>query len=303
MKKDFLSIYDTSFSELNQLLDLAAKMKKSPQEYFEALKAKVLVMIFDKPSTRTIVSFEAGMAQLGGQAVLLPKSSTKNREPVKDIARTVSRYADGIMIRTFSHKLVEEYASYATVPVINGLTDYAHPCQALGDIMTIKEKFGTLKGLTLAYVGDGFNVAHSLMLACVTVGINVVMVTPEGYDPSSSSVLHAQERAKESGATLILRQEIDEAIKGVDIVYTDSWINMGQEDEEEERMEAFEGFQVNQDLIDYIGSNPFIMHCLPAHRGMEITDEVIESEKSIVFDQAENRLHAQKAIMYTLMKD
>jgi ornithine carbamoyltransferase len=260
-------------------------------------------MIFEKSSTRTRVSFEVGMYQLGGQALFLSPADLQmgRGEPVADTARTLSRYLDGIMIRTFAQTMVEELAKFATIPVINGLTDMHHPCQALADLFTIREKRGTLKGLTFAYVGDGNNMAHSLIEACVKTGMRVSLACPAGYAPDAAILREAKQVASRSGAELSLTDDPRKAVKGADIVYTDVWASMGQEKEHALRVQAFKGYEVDEKLVKLAGPNAMVMHCLPAHRGEEITDDVIDGPQSIVFDQAENRLHTQKAIMELLM--
>ena len=260
-------------------------------------------MIFSKASTRTRVSFETGFHQLGGHPIYLSDASSQvgRGEPVKDTARVLSRYVDGIMIRTFSHDSVIELAKYATVPVINGLTDLLHPCQALTDIFTILEKKEILKGRKLVYVGDGNNMAHSLMYACAKVGMNMVCASPKGYQPNAEILKNAQEDAKYTGATITVEEDMLSAAKGADVLYTDVWTSMGEEAEREARMKALHEYQINDELLAVARPDAIVLHCLPAHRGEEITEAVIEGPHSAVFDEAENRLHVQKAIMALLM--
>lgn len=304
MDKDLITISDLATDEFEEILALASEIKKDNQPFSQALKGKILGLVFQKPSTRTRVSFQAGMIQLGGQALYLGADDIKLglREEIRDVARVLSRYLDGLVARTFSHKDVIELAKYAKIPVINGLSDWVHPCQGLSDLFTIKEKKGHLKGVTVAYVGDGNNVLHSLLLGAGLAGLSLRVATPAGYEPDSIILSQARELARRSGADISLSQEPTEAVKGADFVYTDVWASMGQEDEYEKRREIFGPYQVNAELLKHASPEVQVMHCLPAHRGDEITDEVIESDKSIVFDQAENRLHVQKAILLKLLK-
>ncbi|NLL17933.1 MAG: ornithine carbamoyltransferase [Clostridia bacterium] len=303
--RDFLSLYDYTPEEIHYLIDLAIdlkyKQKKGiPHPY---LAGKTLGMIFQKSSTRTRVSFEVGMYQLGGMALFLSSNDLQigRGEPVKDTARVLSRYLDGIMIRTFSHDEVLELAQYADIPVINGLTDLLHPCQVLADLMTIKEHKGQLAGLKLAYVGDGNNMAHSLMYGGAKMGMDVVIASPAGYVPDETVTRQSTAVATETGGSISITGNIEEAVKDADVIYTDVWASMGQEEEAAERKKAFAAYQVNNELLKMAKSDVIVLHCLPAHRGEEITDEVIEGPHSVVFDEAENRLHAQKAIMALLM--
>jgi ornithine carbamoyltransferase len=303
--RDFLSLYDYTPEEIHYLIDLAIdlkyKQKKGiPHPY---LAGKTLGMIFQKSSTRTRVSFEVGMYQLGGMALFLSSNDLQigRGEPVKDTARVLSRYLDGIMIRTFSHNEVLELAEYADIPVINGLTDLLHPCQVLADLMTIKEHKGQLAGLKLAYVGDGNNMAHSLMYGGAKMGMDVVIASPAGYVPDETVTRQSTAVAAETGGSISITGNIEEAVRDADVIYTDVWASMGQEEEAAERKKAFAAYQVNNELLKMAKSDVIVLHCLPAHRGEEITDEVIEGPHSVVFDEAENRLHAQKAIMALLM--
>ncbi len=303
--KDLISIHDLSVGEVATILDVARKLKRMQKAGIPHafLQGKALAMIFSKASTRTRVSFETGFHQLGGHPIYLSDASSQvgRGEPVKDTARVLSRYVDGIMIRTFSHDSVIELAKYATVPVINGLTDLLHPCQALTDIFTILEKKEILKGRKLVYVGDGNNMAHSLMYACAKVGMNMVCASPKGYQPNAEILKNAQEDAKYTGATITVEEDMLSAAKGADVLYTDVWTSMGEEAEREARMKALHEYQINDELLAVARPDAIVLHCLPAHRGEEITEAVIEGPHSAVFDEAENRLHVQKAIMALLM--
>ena len=303
--KDLISIHDLSVGEVATILDVATKLKRMQKAGIPHafLQGKTLAMIFSKASTRTRVSFETGFHQLGGHPIYLSDATSQigRGEPVRDTARVLSRYVDGIMIRTFSHDAVRELAEYATVPVINGLTDLLHPCQALTDIFTILEKKEILKGRKLVYVGDGNNMAHSLMYACAKVGMNMVCASPKGYQPQESIVKTAQEDAKFTGATITVEEDMVTAAKGADVLYTDVWTSMGEEAEREQRMKDLHDYQINAELVAAARPDAIVLHCLPAHRGEEITDDVIEGPHSAVFDEAENRLHVQKAIMALLM--
>ncbi|OIQ60111.1 ornithine carbamoyltransferase [Moorella thermoacetica] len=303
--RDFLSLKDFSSEEIFYLLDLAddlkAKLKRG--EPHPLLAGKTLGMIFTKRSTRTRVSFEVGMYQLGGYPLFLTKDDLQlgRGETIADTARVLSRYLDGIMIRTYSHREVEELAEYASIPVINGLTDFLHPTQALADIMTIREWKGKLQGLNLTFVGDGNNVAHSLMYGGAKVGLNVTIACPSGYEPMPQVVEEARRIAAGNGCQITVTNNIKEAAEGADILYTDVWASMGQEDEAEKRRQAFRKYQINSELLKLAKPDAMVLHCLPAHRGEEITDEVMDGPRSAVFDEAENRLHAHKAIMVALM--
>ena len=303
--KDFISLHDLTVENVQALFDVALRMKANPEKYEGALEGMTMAMIFEKPSLRTRVSFEAGMTQLGGHAIYLGPSdiSLGKRESVPDVARTLDRMVDVIMARTFSHDAILQLAEYAEVPVINGLSDLLHPCQALADYLTVLEKKGTLKGLNLAFVGDGNNVAHSLMFGGAKTGVNVRVVCPEGFDPKPEVVAQAREDGRETGAQIVVTHDLDEGLAGADVVYTDVWASMGQEKEAEARKAVFRPFQVNAALMAKAKEDALFMHCLPAHRGDEVTDEVIDSWQSVVFDEAENRLHAQKAVIYSLLVD
>jgi len=289
--------------DILDILEVAEDMKKRRYEEMAPLKGQTLAMIFEKSSTRTRVSFEVGMIELGGFAVTLNTKDLQmgRGETVADTARVLSRYVDGIMYRAFEHSMVLELAKYATVPVINGLDNFEHPCQIMADLLTVKERFGRLKGIKMAYVGDGNNVCNSLMLGCAMVGMDLACGCPKGYEPDAGVTEKAKEIAKANGCSLKITESAKEAAKGADVVYTDVWVSMGQEEQSRMREQIFKPYQVNADLMSVADPKAIVMHCLPAHRGMEITDEVIDSERSVVLDQAENRLHAQKAIMVALM--
>jgi ornithine carbamoyltransferase len=299
--RDVVSLADLSREEIMQVVATAEHFKMMAEAGMDArpLVGKTLGMIFHKPSTRTRVSFEVAMVQLGGHALNLTAAELQLRrgETVADTGRVLSRYLDAIMIRTYSHTDVVELAAAASIPVINGLTDYSHPCQILGDLLTVKEKKGRLEGVKLAYVGDGNNVAHSLLFGGSRVGMHVVVATPQGYEPDPGVVDRARQFARESGGRVEVVSDPLQAVTGADVVYTDVWASMGQEAEEEQRRRVFGPYQVNADLMARAGSGAVFMHCLPAHRGQEVTDEVIDGPQSVVWDQAENRLHIQKAIL------
>jgi ornithine carbamoyltransferase len=304
MKKDFLEVTDFTTEEILQAFDLAAKMKAKPSDYYEALRYKTLALIFEKPSLRTRTTFDVGIQQLGGFSVYLSPSEINlgKRESVYDVAKNLERMVDGIMVRTFGHNIVEDMAKFARIPIINGLTDYSHPCQAMADFFTINEVKGTIKGLKIVYVGDGNNVAHSLMAAAGRLGAHIVVATPKGFEPNLNAYRNAVEAGRLTGARIEVINDPVEAVKDADVVYTDVWASMGQESEAEKRKKIFAPFQVNAKLFSYAKPDAIFMHCLPAHRGEEVTDEVIDSPNSVVFQEAENRLHVQKAILYMLMK-
>ncbi len=303
--KNLVSINDLSREEVTQILETAEiiKLRHYSNEEQPLLKGKVLGMIFQKPSLRTRVSFETGMIQLGGQAIYLGPNDIKlgQREATKDIAQVLSRYISGIMARTFSHEIMLELAEYSSVPVINGLSELLHPCQALGDLLTIKEKKGRLSNLKLVYIGDGNNVAHSLLFGAVKVGMDIVLAVPPGYEPKEEIVNLAKEDAKKINSKIEIIHDPKEAVDGADAIYTDVWTSMGFEKESEIRKDAFKPYQINQDLVNRAKDDVIILHCLPAHRGEEITDEVIDGPHSVVIDQAENRLHAQKGVLALLL--
>lgn len=303
--RDFLTIHGWSRDELTKALDLADEQKAQLKagQLVQPLRGKTLGMIFAKASTRTRLSFEVGMFQLGGHALFLSGNDLQLRrgESIPDTARVFSRYVDGIMIRTFAQADVEELAAWASIPVINGLTDLHHPCQILADLMTIREKKGTLSGLKLAFVGDGNNMAHSLMEGGAKFGMHVVIACPEGYGPDPAIVARARQDALASGARIEVVHDAREAAAGADVVYTDVWASMGQEAEAAARKAVFAPFQVNSPLMDLAHGDAIFMHCLPAHRGEDVTDAVIDGPQSVVFDEAENRLHAQKALLTLLI--
>jgi len=301
-----LSIHDLSVDEVQEILTLAHELKAKQKAGIEhhLLKGKTLGMIFEKSSTRTRVSFEVGMYQLGGQALFLSNRDLQlgRGEPIKDTARVLSRYLDGIMIRTYGHDRVEELAKYADIPVINALTDLLHPCQVLTDLLTIQEHKGkNLKGLKMAYVGDGNNMTNSYMYGCAKAGMTFVAATPADYQPDAAVTKQAKEDAKLTGASIELVTDPVEAVKGADIVVTDTWASMGQEAEHDARKKIFASYQVNKELMAHADKRAIVMHCLPAYRGEEITEEVLEANAHVIFDEAENRLHTQKAIMALTM--
>ena len=304
--RDMLSIHELSVDEVQEILALAHELKAKQKAGIEhhLLKGKTLGMIFEKSSTRTRVSFEVGMYQLGGQALFLSNRDLQlgRGEPIKDTARVLSRYLDGIMIRTYGHDRVEELARYADIPVINALTDLLHPCQVLTDLLTIQEHKGkNLKGLKMAYVGDGNNMTNSYMYGCAKAGMTFVAATPADYKLDATVTKQAKEDAKLTGASIELVTDPVEAVKGADIVVTDTWASMGQEDEHDARKKIFAPYQVNKELMAHADKRAIVMHCLPAYRGEEITEEVLEANAHVIFDEAENRLHTQKAIMALTM--
>jgi len=303
--KDFVSIRDFSPQEIQDLLLLGRQIKAYPDVYSEALKGKTLAMIFEKPSLRTRVTFDVGIQQLGGFSLYLSPAEIKlgQRESVYDVAKNLERMVQCIMIRTFAHAIVEQMAEYARIPVINGLTDYSHPCQAMGDFLTMWEVKGRLEKLKVAFVGDGNNVAHSLLFAGAQLGAEVVVATPPGYEPKADVIAWASARAKETGGGCQITNVAREAVSAADVVYTDVWASMGQEADAAKRLNVFRNYQVNSELFAGAKRDAIFMHCLPAHRGEEVTNDVIDSPRSVVFQQAENRLHIQKAIMLELMKD
>lgn len=305
--RDFLSLNDFTTEEIYRILDLADELKKKQKngEEHHILKGKTLGMIFEKSSTRTRVSFEVGMYQLGGAALFLSNRDLQigRGEPIRDTARVLSRYLDGIMIRTFEPEKVQELADYADIPIINALTDEEHPCQVLADLQTIREHKGDLKGLKMVYIGDGNNMVHSLMHGCAKVGMDISVATPAGYEPMAKMVEQARTAAEAFGSKVEITEDILAAAKDADVIYTDVWASMGQEDEAEKRQKAFKNYQVNAAVMAVAKPDAIVLHCLPAHRGEEITEEVLESKNSVIFDEAENRLHAQKAVMALVMAD
>ncbi len=304
---DLLSLKDLTTAEINEILELAHELKADNKagRAHHILKGKTLGMIFAKSSTRTRVSFEVGMYQLGGHALFLSSNDIQlgRGECVHDTAKVLSRFIDGIMIRTFDQKQVEELALHADIPVINGLTDLLHPCQVLADLMTVQEYKGkSFKGLKMCYVGDGNNMAHSLLFGCTKVGMDISIATPDKYKCNEEIVEAAMEIAKETGSKVVITKDPKEAIKDADAVYTDTWVSMGQESEKQQRINDFKGFEVTTELMSGAKKDAIFLHCLPAYRGYEVSEEVIDGENSAIFDEAENRLHAQKAVMVKLMK-
>jgi len=304
-KRDFITLHDWSAAEIAALLTEAAalKAKRKARVPHPLLSGKTLALIFEKPSLRTRVTFEAGMTQLGGHAIYLAPKDIRlgERETVADGARNLSRWVDGIVARTFRHQMVVELAEHASVPVINGLTDLLHPCQILAALLTIHEKRGDLTGCRVAFIGDGNNVANSWCTGAAKTGVHLTIACPRGYEPDPSILHQAREDAKGTGARIQIAHDPTEAARGADVLYTDVWSSMGQEEERAKRLKAFQPFQVNRALVELARPDVLVMHCLPAHRGEEITDEVIEGPHSVVFEEAENRLHAQKALLVTLL--
>jgi len=294
---------DLTRADLNLIFELAQHVKASPGSYARALQGKQLAMIFEKPSLRTRVTFEVGMTSMGGNAVYLDHAKPRlgEREPVKDVARNLERWVDGIVARTFAHSAVVELAEHASIPVINGLTDFNHPCQALADYFTIGERFGKLKGLKLAFIGDGNNMCHSLMMVGAKLGVSVSVATPAGFEPKAEVVDEAKAAARCTGAKIQLFRQSLEAAAGAHVIYTDTWVSMGQEFAAHLRSQIFAPYQVNHTVMDAADPGAIFMHCLPAYRGKEVAEEVIDSPCSVVYDQAENRLHVQKALMLLLM--
>jgi len=300
--RDLISLLDFSTEDLQRILEVAAEVKANPSHHVAALAGKTLFMYFEKPSLRTRVTFEAGMTQLGGHAIYYTAADGKIgvRESVEDVARNLERWVDAAMCRTFSHEMLVELARFAEIPVINGLTDHLHPCQALADYLTLQEVKGELRGRKLAFVGDGNNVAHSLMHGGARLGVNVTVITPEGYAPSEEVLAASRVAASHTGATIEVSHDIA-SVAGADAVYTDVWASMGQEAETEARKRIFQPYQINSEVMSRAGSDAVFLHCLPGHRGEEVTDEVADSPNSVIFQQAENRLHAQKAVMLLVM--
>jgi len=303
--KSLASLADLTREEIEQILKTSELLKFQllrGQEH-PLLKGKTLAMIFEKPSTRTRVSFEVGMWQLGGYALYLSASDLQlgRGETIADTAQVLSRYVDGIMARVFSHQTILDLVKHSSVPVINGLSDFTHPCQGLADLFTVYEKKGRLSGLKLAYVGDGNNVAHSLLYGCSKVGMDITLACPKGFEPDPEVTSKAKEEGRKSGSKVKLTKDPKEAVREADIVYTDVWASMGKEKEREERLKIFKSYQINPELVKGAKEDYIFMHCLPAHRGEEVTDEVANSKNSVIFDQAENRLHTQKAVMALTM--
>jgi ornithine carbamoyltransferase len=302
---DLISIEDLTPTEVENLFELAALVKARPAEFRAALPGRQLVLIFEKPSLRTRITFEVAMTSLGGHALFYDQTRARldARETLPDIARNLERWVDAVVLRTFAHATVVELAAHASVPVINGLSDREHPCQALADFFTLQEKFGELRRLKLAYVGDGNNVAHSLLLVAARLGSSIAIATPPGYEPDAAIVESARDTARGTGARIVVTHDLAAALRGAQGVYTDVWASMGQEHEAEARRRVFAPFQVNDALLTQAAPEAVFLHCLPAHRGEEVTDEVMDAPRSVVFDQAENRLHVQKAILLLLISN
>ncbi len=303
MKRDFLSIADWSAEDLTKIIDLSRKVKQYPSNYTTVLGGKSVAMIFEKQSLRTHVTFDIALHQLGAHAVYLTQGdiSLGKRESVYDTAKNLERWVDGVVVRTYAHKTCVDLAAAMRRPVINALTDFEHPCQAIGDVQTIIEKLETVKGKKLVFIGDGNNVCHSLMFLAAKLGMNFVVATPPGYEPHREVVERATSWAQKNGSVVKVNHSVKDAVLQADVVYTDVWTSMGQEGEREERLKAFKEYQVNKTLMGMANPRAIFMHCLPAHRGEEVTDDVMDSQKSVVFDQAENRLHSEKAILLTLL--
>ncbi|HJP65687.1 MAG TPA: ornithine carbamoyltransferase [Actinomycetota bacterium] len=303
MARHFLSIDDLSTDELTELFDLTATVKVKPGDYADRLRGLAVAMIFEKPSTRTRVSFEVAVSSTGGHPLALSSSELQlgRGETIEDTGRVLSRYVDAVVLRTFGQERLEGLARTATVPVINALSDFEHPCQCLADLFTVKERRGRLEGLTLAYVGDGNNVAHSLLLGGAKCGMEVRVATPLGFEPIPQVVRRSEEIAEDSGGRVLVTNDPAEAEDGADVLYTDVWASMGQESEAEERALVFTNYRLDQAAVERASDEVLVMHCLPAHRGHEITDQVIDGPHSVVWDQAENRLHAQKALLLWLL--
>lgn len=304
MKRDLISLNDLSTQEINEILSLASKLKKERLRT-DHLDGKAIGLVFQKPSNRTRVSFEVGVYQLGGKCLYLGPQEINlgKRETIEDVAKTLSRYLDCIVARTFSHNDVVDLGKYATVPVINGLSDLYHPCQAFADILTIKERLGNISNLTVAYIGDGNNVCHSLMLICAKLGIHIKVATPKGYEVNDGVLKNVIAYAKQTNAIVKTTHVPHEAATGAHVIYADVWTSMGQEEEAAKRLKDFKDFQINKGLVKSAYSNYIFLHCLPAHRGEEVTADIIDGKHSFVFDQAENRMHVEKAILIFLLRN
>ena len=302
--KHFINLEDFTANELQYLIEEAQNLKSKvkSKEEINLLKDKIMVMYFAKPSLRTRLSFEIGMKRLGGDAYVLKQDEIilGKRESIEDSANVISRYCDLIMIRTFAHEDIENFAKHSKVPVINALTDLSHPCQIMADLLTIKEHFGKLDGLTLSYIGDGNNVCNSLLIGCSMLGLNIKVGCPKGYEPNKDYINLAKEYAKENGTFVEILNDVKNASSGADILYTDVWASMGQEDEKEMRKEIFKDYQINNTLLKNASDNAIVLHCLPAHKGEEISDEVFDKNASIIYEEAENRMYAQMAIMKSI---
>ena len=301
--RDLVSVRDLAPQEVRAALDLAGLIKQRPSDFRGALAGKQMVLFFEKPSLRTRLTFEAGMASLGGVSFFVDQTASRlgARESLSDIAHNLERWVDVVVLRTFDHTTVETMAAHACIPVVNALSDVEHPCQALADYFTLQERFGDVRKVKLAYVGDGNNVSHSLLLTCACLGSSICMATPRGYEPAQQVIADAREIAAETGASIELGSDPEAAVRDADAVYTDVWASMGQEQEARERAAIFAPYQVNEDLMHAAAEHAIFMHCLPAHRGAEVTDAVIDSPRAVVFDQAENRMHVQKAILLLLL--
>jgi len=301
--RDLISILDFSSEEISQLFDLTEAIKETPESFHSALKGKQIVLFFEKASLRTRLTFEAGMMSMGGTSIFVDQTRARlgEREPLSDIAHNVERWVHGVVLRTYAHETVTEMAKYASIPVINALSDLEHPCQAFADFFTLEEKFGDLSQIHMAYVGDGNNVAHSLMLAAAALGTSISIATPEGYAPDAEITATAKRIGRTTGAFIEITHDAVKAVTGANAIYTDVWTSMGQENEAATRAAIFAPYQVNEELFSHAAPHAVFMHCLPAHRGEEVTAGVIDSPRSIVFDQAENRMHIQKAILLLLL--
>ena len=304
--RDFINLEDFTSEELSALIDYTFELKSKVRnnEEIDIMKNKTMVMYFSKPSLRTRLSFEIGMKKLGGDAFVLKQDEIilGQRESIEDSANVISRYCDLIMIRTFAHSDVEDFAKYSKVPVINALTDLSHPCQIMADLFTMKEHFGKLKGLTLTYIGDGNNVCNSLLTGCTSLGVNIKVGVPKGYEPDAKTIEVAKNIAKNTGCSVDIVNDVKEAVSGSDVVYTDVWASMGQEKEKEERLNVFKGFTLTKELFDLANKGAIALHCLPAHKGEEISEEVFNMNSQYIYEEAENRMHAQMAIMSSIVK-
>lgn len=304
MKRDFLSIADWSSKELQKLLETSADIKARPRKYKDSIRGRSVALIFEKQSLRTHVTFDVGIYQLGGHSVYLTQSDINlgKRESVYDVSKNLERWMDAVVVRTFAHQSCVDMGRYMKVPVVNALTDFEHPCQAIGDFLTASEHLGKLRRKKFAFIGDGNNVCNSLMLMAAKMGMHFAVAAPEGYEPVQEVVRLSRKEAKKTGTEIEVVHDPAAAAKNSDVVYTDVWVSMGQEDQKEEKLKAFQGYQVNRQLMKLAKRSAIFMHCLPAHRGEEVTDDVIDSKQSVVWDEAENRLHSQKAVVYTLIK-
>lgn len=305
--RHFINLEDFTSEELSALIDYTFELKSKVRnrEELDIMKNRTMVMYFSKPSLRTRLSFEIGMKKLGGDAFVLKQDEIilGQRESIEDSSNVISRYCDLIMIRTFAHSDVEDFAKYSKVPVINALTDLSHPCQVMADLFTMKEHFGKLKGLTLSYIGDGNNVCNSLLTGCTSLGVNIRVGVPKGYNPDAKTIETAKNIAKETGCSVEITNDVKEAVSGSDVVYTDVWASMGQESEKEKRLKVFKGFTLTKELFALAGKGAIALHCLPAHKGEEISEEVFNMNSKYIYEEAENRMHAQMAIMSSIVKE